>query len=267
VDVIVGVSIPVYQDVLRKIRLIRCLGLSWIEFGFFKGFPVSTNLISSLREMMLRLGLRCSVHCPYFINFCSEKSIVRERSLEIVTKCLEVCDFLNCELAVIHAGYYGSYGPSRCFHIIRDNLLKIIEHVSRLGIKCKIAIETMAKDSQFGSLEEVVKLCSDVESRIVVPCIDWAHIYVRYRGYISFRDVLKLVHEKLPWLDSLHSHYTSVNDFEDYHVPVGKGPPDFEEILKALKECQYFRRVVIVCESPLLERDAVKLLKMVREFF
>ncbi|NPA69590.1 MAG: TIM barrel protein [Crenarchaeota archaeon] len=263
-NIIIGVSVPVDREVLRRLRLLRCLGLSWAELGFFRGLNISSSTLSTLREVIHKFGLECSIHCPYFINFCSERLNVRERSLEIVLQCLEICEVLNCELAVVHVGYYGPYGPSRCFEIVRNYFSKIINHVNERGIRAKIAIETMAKDSQFGTLDEVIKLCNEF-TNYVVPCIDWAHIYVRYRGNLPFREVLHKIRESLPWLDFLHCHYTSVNDFEDYHVPVGKGPPDFKEVIDALKECNYFKRVIIVCESPLLERDAVKLLKIVRE--
>ncbi len=265
-NIIVGVSVPVGWDAPRKIRLLRCLEISWAELGFFKGFNFSQSFLSTLRDLISRYDMECSIHGPYFINFCSEKSNVRERSLELVLQCLEICEFLNCRFAVVHVGYYGPYGPSRCFEIVRNYFSKIDNHIREKGIKAKIAIETMAKDSQFGTLEEVIKLCSEFAPN-VIPCIDWAHIYVRYRGNISFREVLHKIHEKLPWLDVLHSHYTSVNDFEDYHVPVGKGPPDFMSILDALKECKYFKKVIIICESPLLEKDALKLIKMIREYF
>jgi len=145
--------------------------------------------------------------------------------------------------------------------------MRIVDYVRERGLRCRIAVEVMARGCQFGSVEEVVRLCRVAGPDVVVPCVDWAHIYVRYRGSMSFERVLQIIREGLPELDRLHCHFTSVSDFEDYHVPVGEGPPDFRLVLEALRKYDSFREVSIVCESPRPERDALKLMRMIREYF
>ena len=72
----------------------------------------------------------------------------------------------------------------------------------------------MGKISQFGSLEELLNLCSEVEG--LAPCMDFAHLHARtgkYNSYYEFKSVLTQIEKKLgrSALDNMHIHVSGIN--------------------------------------------------------
>jgi len=264
-DIVVGVSCPVtsLNSVVKRLRILKSLDIRWVELGFTRGIP--SSILNDLKIIINRIGIENSIHAPYFINLCSEKLDVRERSLEIIKKCLDIANMFNSHYVVIHAAYYMSYGPTLCYRLVLQNLKIVADYIEKNGYTCKIAIETMGRDSQFGTLDEVLRLCKDIGIRYVVPCIDWAHIYIRNRGIINYEDILMKISENLKDLKNLHTHFTCVQDLEDEHMPLEIDKPSFKNLIICLKKFKNtFNRVNIICESPMLEKDALKMLKIIK---
>jgi len=72
--------------------------------------------------------------------------------------------------------------------------------------------------SEFGSLEEVVKLAEDIGDN-VLPCIDFAHLHARtngrYNTYEEFREVLNIVESGLgrEALNNMHIHISGIESW------------------------------------------------------
>ena len=122
----------------------------------------------------------------------------------------------------------------------------------------------MGKVSQFGNLEEILNLCSEVEG--LAPCIDFAHLHARtgkYNSYYEFKSVLNQVEKKLgrSALDNLHIHLSGINynsrSGEIMHLNLRESDLRYDELLQALKEQDV--KGVVICESPNLEEDALHL--------
>jgi len=136
-----------------------------------------------------------------------------------------------------------------------------------LGIKnVKLGPETMGKLSQFGSLDEVLALCENVEQ--TQPVIDWAHLHARDRGRFKtvedFRKVLVEIENRLgaEAVKNMHCHFTKVEFTEKgekrHHIldEMGYGP-DFAVLAKVIAEFRL--NPVIISESPILDLDAIKM--------
>ncbi len=265
-NVIVGVSLPVsMRGLFRKLKLVKCLGIDWIELVFARYVDVCTNFLNDLKKVLSKLKLCTSIHAPYSINFCSEKLIVQERSLELVKRCLDIAHLLESKCVVIHAAYYMSYGPTLCYNLVKKHVQELVKYVESRGYECKIAIETMGRKSQFGTLDEVLRLCRDVNTKYIIPCIDWAHVYIRNGGYINYEHVLSRLLDSIN-TDHIHTHFTCVHDLEDEHEPLDSNNPPFRELVLTLRKFKdRINNIVIVCETPLQEKDAVKMKKIISE--
>jgi deoxyribonuclease IV len=124
--------------------------------------------------------------------------------------------------------------------------------------------ELMGKTSQFGSLEELLGLCSEVEG--LAPCIDFAHLHARtgkYNSYYEFKSVLAQVERKLgrSALDNMHIHLSGISysnkTGELMHLNLKEADLKYTELLQALKEMDV--KGAVICESPNLEEDALHL--------
>ncbi|MFN4133105.1 MAG: TIM barrel protein, partial [Candidatus Hadarchaeales archaeon] len=51
---------------------IASLGLNAMEVEFVRGVAMSNEMAQEVGEVARKLGIVLSVHCPYFINLCSD---------------------------------------------------------------------------------------------------------------------------------------------------------------------------------------------------
>ena len=115
--------------------------------------------------------------------------------------------------------------------------------------------ELMGKITQFGSLDEIIALCSEVNG--LAPCIDFAHLHARtgkYNSYYEFKSALIQIEKKLgrSALDNLHTHISGIN----YNSKSGEIMHlNYVELMQALKEHEV--KGMVICESPNLEEDAL----------
>ena len=125
-------------------------------------------------------------------------------------------------------------------------------------------LETTGKGTQFGNLQELVDICKEVPSCKL--CIDFSHIHARGIGalkeYKDFAEILEYIKDNLgnEALEDLHIHMSGIHytdKGERNHLPFLESDFNFIECLRALKD--YKVKGCIICESPLLEKDALLL--------
>ncbi len=225
------------------------------------------------RENAERLGSEAekndvwlSLHGSYFINFCGEKEVV-ETSKQRLIACATAAEWMNAHVVVFHPGFYGKKQPKEAFRNCLEALKDVVEDMKTLGIKnVKIGPETMGKQSQFGSFEEVLKLCEETEQ--TQPVIDWAHLHARNRGQFrtvdDFRKVVEEIENRLGTeaVKNMHCHFTKVEfteKGEKCHHTLSEADygPDFNLLARVIAEFKL--RPVIISESPVLDVDAVKM--------
>jgi len=121
----------------------------------------------------------------------------------------------------------------------------------------------MGKKAQFGSLEEVLMLCREVDG--LQPCVDFSHIHARggkANTYREFFRILKKIGKKLGdgALKSMHIHISGskYNDKgEMKHLNLEESDFLFDEWIQALKDFDV--RGMLICESPEQDKDALML--------
>lgn len=213
-----------------------------------------------------------SVHGSYFINFCGEEEIIKASKQRLIA-CASAAELMNAYVVVFHAGFYGKKLKNKAFEECVEALKDVVNEMQSLGIKnVKLGPETMGKASQFGSLEEILGLCENVEQ--TQPVIDWAHLHARDRGRFrsidDFRAVIEKIEETLGTdaVRDLHCHFTKV-EFTDkgekcHHTLDEKAfGPDFSMLAKVIADFKL--KPVIISESPILDIDAMKMRDILRE--
>jgi deoxyribonuclease-4 len=121
----------------------------------------------------------------------------------------------------------------------------------------------MGKPSEFGTVEEVLDLCTELEG--VAPCIDFSHWHARtgaFNSYPEFASILQRVKERLgrAALDNMHIHVSGIaygKKGEIKHLNLKESDFQYAELLQALKD--YDAWGIVICESPNLEEDALLL--------
>jgi len=128
----------------------------------------------------------------------------------------------------------------------------------------------MGKKTQFGSLDEVLALCREVEG--LLPCIDFSHLHAREASENSYRyfgHVLRKAEKKLgkAVTSDMHIHIAGIlygDRGEIKHLDLQKSDFNFDALLKALQD--EGAAGMVICESPNLEGDALMLKDLYQSF-
>jgi deoxyribonuclease IV len=225
------------------------------------------------REDAERLGVEArkndvwvSMHGSYYVNLSGKKEVV-EASKRRLVACATAAQWIGAYVLVFHTGFYGRFEKSYAFKNCSDALKDIVETMNSLGIRdVKLGPETMGRVFQVGTLDEILTICQEVEQTQLV--IDWSHMHARRQGRFKkvddFRAVVEEVERRLGTeaARDMHCHfskieYTDKGERRHHVLDEARYGPDFEMLAEVIAE--FKMRPVIICETPLLDVDAMKM--------
>jgi deoxyribonuclease-4 len=209
------------------------------------------------------LGIRLSVHAPFYINLNSAEQGTRLASQEHLISSARLALILGARSLVFHCGYYGHNSPEETYENIKRALRNVVSILRSEQNPVILRPETMGKKSQFGSLDEILALCREVDG--LLPCLDISHMHARERAENSYRHchhVLRKIEKKLgpKAFGDMHIHIAGIlygEKGEIKHLDLDKSDFNFEGWLQALREVG--AAGTVICESPNLETDALML--------
>lgn len=239
------------------------LGLGGMEVEFVQGVKMGEGGARRVAEVATREGIRLSAHAPYFINLNAREPEKIRASQDRILQTARIGALCYAESIVFHVAYYLGDLPENVYQTIKKYLAEVLAQLKRENNPVWVRPEVTGKESQFGTLEEVLSLSAELER--VAPCIDFAHWHARtgkFNSYPEFVAVLRRVEEKLgrEALDNMHMHISGINynkSGEKNHLNLKESDFHYAELMKALKD--YGVKGMIIGESPNLEEDALLL--------
>lgn len=236
------------------------LDLNAMEIQFVRGLYVMKDEEAEfINNYSKENDIELHVHAPYYINLAGTKEEA-DISFEKIIYSAGLADKMNAKSVVVHPGYYGEESERKTMKKMIKNIKKLQGVFKKKKIKAKLAFETMGKQKVFGSLDEIIEICTNVKG--VIPTVGLGHIHARLNGGLKKREDFEEVFEKLKplKLDHYLIHLTGVmyeNGNEYYHVPIKKGDMPVAPLIEVILDNKY--DVTFISESPLLEHDAVYL--------
>lgn len=248
---------------LAGIKHIAQLGLDCMEVEFVKGVKMGGDTAKKIAETAQKLGIRLSVHAPYYINLNSPDKGKWLVSQERILNSARLAALCGAQNVVFHCGYYGEGSPEDAFLKIKKGIEEIVSILKSERTPVSLRAETMGKKSQFGSLEEILFLCREIDG--LLPCIDFSHLHARegkVNSYLEFYRILTKISKKLgkESLSDLHLHISGVEysaKGEIRHLNLKESDFKYDEWIQALKDLDV--KGMVICESPIQEHDAVML--------
>lgn len=245
------------------IQRIAELGLDCLEVEFVQGVKMGSDTAEKVKAEAKKHDVFLSVHAPYFINLNSEEEGKRLASQERILSSARLAEKCGAQSVVIHLGYYGKTKPEKAYEEIKKGLHEVVSILKADRSPVVLRPETMGKKRQFGSLEEVLFLCRELDG--VQPCVDFSHIHARggkANTYREFYRILKKIGKKLGdgALKNMHIHISGsrYNDKgEMKHLNLEESDFLFDEWIQALKDFDV--RGMLICESPEQDKDALML--------
>lgn len=252
---------PAFEETTSKRELIfewlAELGLDAMEYQAVYGVKTPRDKAERLGALAREFDIEMSLHAPYYVNLASADEAVQKRSIERMVKAVRLVKWLGGSRVIFHPGGFKGEREKAVNTIISN--LKIVE--KKHGIEGVFLYpETGGKVGQLGTTDELVTICSEVETAF--PCIDWAHEHARSGGSLKtvkdFRAVLETLEKGLGRraLKKMHSHYSQISftlKGEKAHLPfdgeAGSALPDYRLMLRAFHEKEVAPFLISECRD------------------
>jgi len=240
------------------------LELTALELGWVQSVRVSEQTCLNIREAGKDNDILISVHAPYFINLnADEEEWPKSRK-----RLMDAAHFGNLAGAtdiIFHPGSYFGKEPQQVLPLAIERLRGCVDELRAAENPATLRPETMGKSAMLGSLEDTLAMAQAIPG--VVPCLDFAHLHARagdgsMNTYDEWSAVLSAYQEMLgeASLQDLHIHMSGIEygeKGEKNHLPLEEADLNVRALFQALFDADCSGR--ILCESPVMEDDALKM--------
>ena len=212
----------------------------------------------AIGDMSKRLDVDISLHTPYYMDLGSNTEIT-ESCLDSIRRAGLILNALKGSIVVTSLGLYTGKLPEEDIdNNITENVAALMDWWKDAGLTPKLGVEITGHQSVFGSLEQVLELCDNVDG--VVPVINFPHYHSRTEGsLIEPDDFLDILRQVEPYCKGdIHTSFAGVEHCDGNErrlTPIKKGDLKFEPLAEAL--CELRPDATIISSSPLLEHDAM----------
>jgi deoxyribonuclease-4 len=246
---------------------IRVLGMDHLEIAWVQSVRISDESCAAIRAAAQRNGVTLSVHAPYYINLNSQTADLMARSDERLLAAARKGFLAGARDIVFHPGSYHNQPPEQVYERAREKLLELRNILDAEGVDVILRPETMGKVAMFGSLDEVVRLSTDIPG--VLPCIDFAHLHARtgtgaMNSYKEFATIFEAVQAGLgrTGLEHFHAHLSGIAygaKGEKQHLPLNEADLRYRELLQAMIDFDVRGTAAVEAPEPFHVADALLL--------
>lgn len=252
---------------------VKNLGLDAFEYSFGRGVNMSDEKALSLGEAFFTAGVEISVHAPYYVNLANPDDEMIKKSFAYLTDSAKKVKLMGGDRVIFHPASQGKMARDEAVNLTKERIKMLTDEIYKLGLDdIKFCPETMGKQAQIGTIEEVTDFCT--VDKVYIPTVDFGHVNAREQGSLKFewdfesrlKYMVDILGEKMKYF---HIHFSKIEfsgkgevrhlTFED-----DKYGPDFAPLAKALIKLNL--EPVVICESAgTQDIDAVKMKEIYRQ--
>ncbi|MFH1332366.1 MAG: TIM barrel protein [archaeon] len=250
------------RNTLEGIKQVRKLGLDCMELEFVRQVNIAKDKTPEVRKTAEQNSVMLTCHGQYYINLNSLDHKKRKESEERVLNAARIAYLCGAKSVTFHAAYLGGMEREKVYEIVKESLQKICKTLKEEGNKIDVRPELTGKTSQFGDINELVKISQEIEQ--VWPCIDFAHYHARFNGkyntYKEFSEVFEKLEKGLgkEMLKNMHIHMSGIKysaKGELSHLELKDSDMNYKDLMKVFKD--YKIAGYVISESPNIEKDAL----------
>ena len=244
----------------------REIGLDALELGWVQSVRVSVETCALIKETAAAQDVGVSVHAPYYINLnASDEEWPKSRQ-----RLMDAAYYGNLAGAsdiIFHPGSYFEQPPADVLKIAIPRLQGCVDELRAADNPVILRPETMGKSAMLGSLEDTLEMARQIPG--VLPCLDFAHLHARPGdGTVNSYDEWSTRLEQYGLtlgdsaLEQLHIHLSGIEygpKGEKNHLPISESDFDLDGLFRAMSAFNAAGR--ILCESPIMEEDALLMRK------
>lgn len=245
--------------------IIKSMELDGMELEFVHGVKMSETTRALVKEIRENENFILTAHCPFYINLNSQEEEKVIASVNRIIETAAAARDVGAFSITYHAAYYMGGDKETVYEQVKKCNELITSTLANEGIEVWVRPETTGKATQWGDLEEVIRLSKEFD--LVLPCIDFSHLHARSGGEFNTYDEFCRIFEKIGnelgdgALKVFHAHLAGIQytaKGERCHLNFEDADMNYKDLLKAFKEFDV--RGALTCESPNIEIDT-KILK------
>ena len=241
-----------YKSTKQAPAWLKTIGLDAYEYEAGNGVAAGESALREIGEAARENGILMSFHTPYFISLSGVDVEKRLKSIEYIEKSLWAAELLCADTIVIHCGSAAKISREEAMKLSADTLSRTLEKLGNTDIS--FGIETMGKQNQLGTLDEVIELCK-MDKRLS-PVVDFGHLNARDCGNVfvtvdDYRRVFDKIGENLgdEKAKYLHCHFSKIewtDKGEKRHLTFEDRVygPDFEPLMEAIARENLYPRII-----------------------
>jgi deoxyribonuclease-4 len=246
------------------IHFSKSIGLTALELGWVQSVRVSEETCALIKAAAHDEDVAVSVHAPYFINLnasADEWPKSRKRLMDAAY----YGSLAGATDIIFHPGSYFGHDPADVLKVAIPRLQACVDELRRSNNPVILRPETMGKSAMLGSFEDTLTMAKAIDG--VQPCLDFAHLHARPGdGSVNTRREWSALLESYEQalgkraLGHLHIHLSGIEygaKGEKHHLELKEADLDLKALFQALLDHGCAGR--ILCESPIMEEDALKL--------
>jgi deoxyribonuclease-4 len=248
------------------IQFSRSIGLRAFELGWVQSVRVTEATCALIRAAGQEHDVALSVHAPYFINLNAEAE-EWPKSRKRLMDAAHYGRLAGATDIIFHPGSYFMREPRQVLEVAIPRLKECAAELKRNGDNVILRPETMGKSAMLGSFEDALAMSDAIQG--VQPCLDFAHLHARpgdgtMNTYDEWCRLLEAYKQAggAQSLRGLHIHLSGIEygpKGEKNHLELKEADFDLKALFRALHD--YGCQGRILCESPIMEDDALKMKK------
>ena len=248
------------------IEFSRSVGLNTLELGWVRSIRVTEATCAAIKQAGEEQNVDLSVHGSYFFNLnATDEEWPKSRK-----RLMDAAHYGNLAGAtdiIFHPGSYFKQPPEEVLKVAIPRLKSIMSELRKAKNPVTLRPETMGKSAMLGSLEDTLAMSKAIKN--VQPCLDFAHLHARpgdgtVNSVEEWTQIIEAYQAALgkEALKKLHIHLSGIEygpKGEKKHLALGESDLKVLFLFEVLRDYDCAGR--ILCESPIMEADALNMKK------
>ena len=240
--------------------ILKEMNLDGMELEFVHGIRINDASKEIVASAAKENNFVITAHGPFYINLSSKEREKINASVQRIVDTAIAASQAGAFSITYHAAFYMGGDKETVYNQVKFQHERIFEFLEDKNTNVWIRPETTGKATQWGDLDEVIRLSNDFEK--VLPCIDFSHLHARTNGEFNTYDEFSRILERLGKeigqyaLDNFHGHLAGIEygeKGEKQHLIIEESDMNYKDLLRVMKE--FGVKGALVCESPNIEDD------------
>jgi len=258
------------RNTVNGIAKVNELGLGCMELEFVRQINITKDKAPEIKKQAEKFNVVLSCHAPYYINLNAIEPEIMHASMQRIEKSAEILNLCGGWSLCFHPGYYLNMDKDKVYETIKSRIQDIRKNLDNKDIDLWLRPETTGKATQFGDVDELLRISQEVEK--VMPVFDFSHLHAREgksNTEQEFTAILVKVEKYLgkEGLSNMHIHLSGIEygqKGEKNHVNLQDSDLNYIGLAKVWKEFKV--KGIVISESPNIEEDALLLKKAYSKF-